>query len=58
MPLWWDGQTFVSGVKGGENILLNKTNVATDEQTGGNAEEENRNGDISTEDIAEAQNFD
>lgn len=34
LPLWWDGYPFVSGVNGGEKILLmDNNNTATDENT-------------------------
>jgi hypothetical protein len=36
MPLWWNGYPFISGVNGGENILLVR-GQGTDENTGGEA---------------------
>lgn len=36
LPLWWDGYPFVSGIQGGEHILLIKNNnTATEENIGG-----------------------
>lgn len=40
LPMWWEGQPFVSGVKDGEKILLIKNTAnATEENTGENGKE-------------------
>ena len=50
LPMWWEGQPFVSGVKDGEKILLIKSTAnATEENTGENGKETDED-EISVED--------